>query len=108
MRFSQEITPFTTYELTEQEQLVGQVFSEEQLAVLQNEIAILAAKKVEMVIDPSFPAEPAEVDGQISILRFIIDRSNKTTLGSYSSYEEPNDLQEQDDGEGLPTNALDL
>jgi len=110
MRFSQEITPFTTYELSEQETILGQIFSQEQLAILQNEIAILAMKKVEMVVDPAFPAEAAEIDGQIAILRFLMDRSEKASLAyntpSETSFDMDDTIISEDDS--FPRNALDL
>lgn len=111
MRFSQEITPFTTYELSVQETLLGQVFSAEQLAVLQNEIAILAMKKVELIVDPNFPAEAAEIDGQIAIIRFLMDRSVK--ISSASSTESIDALVDiatdpyDEKDETFPHNALD-
>lgn len=107
MKFSQEITPFTSYELTDQELLAGQIFSNEQLAVLQNEIAILATKKVELVVDPRYPAEAAEIDGQISILRFLIERSGKLAFSTLEP-EVPISFTDEEDNEGFPSNAMDL
>ena len=70
---------FTTYELTEEEQLQGQILSLQQLQVLQNERARVAEEKLSLGINTeditaSVQAEAYKL-GQLELLAWIIESS---------------------------------
>ena len=70
---------FSNWELTEEEQLNGQILTISQSQVLQNELANVADQKLNLTFDPlnpvKFAQEEAFLSGQMSVLRLLLDRS---------------------------------
>jgi len=75
--FPQVINDFTQFDLTPEQIHQGYILSPLQEAVLQNDLAELATKKVELVYSPERPFEIPELDGQIGNLKFILARSRE-------------------------------
>ena len=75
----QRPSKFTVWELTEEEQLVGSIFTETQKFVLQNLQAQAAEEKLTLTFDPVNPSifiqREAELQGQIGILDLLLARS---------------------------------
>lgn len=74
---------FQSWNLSQDELASGYRFSDEQLAVLHNEIATIAHNKINLKFDPSDPIKFAQIEadlaGQINILRYLIIRHTETT-----------------------------
>lgn len=72
-------TTFTSYQLSEEEQLKGQVLTTENYYVIQNLICQAAEDKLSLKFDPLQPAiflqREAELQGQIGILRMLLEMS---------------------------------
>lgn len=70
---------FTSYELTDEEQLQGQILSQQQLQVFQNERARLAEEKLLLAIDPNDVLASAQAEahkiGQLELITWIIECS---------------------------------
>ena len=72
---------FKTYPLTEDDTLQGYVLSELQLAVLQNETAVVANQLISLTVDvqnvPKFIQEQAYLAGQLAIYQTLTSRSKE-------------------------------
>lgn len=70
---------FTSYELTEQEELQGCIYTSVQLQVLQNHLAAYAEQKLTLDYDPehkeNFLQEAASLKAKIDLLQYLIDTS---------------------------------
>lgn len=70
---------FTRYKLTDEEIIRGQVLTTENAHVIQNLIADAAESKLNLKFDPTnsmaFVQEEAELQGQLGILRLLLDMS---------------------------------
>lgn len=84
---------FTTYQLTEQEALVGSIFTIAQIEVLQNRLSVIAELTLNLVFDPLnpvlFAAEQARLAGQIFLLREIIDASQYAIEQNQQPHQQP-------------------
>lgn len=74
---------FIKYELSNDELKAGVVFSPESRAVMQNLIADAAEEKISLTFDPTqphiFQQREAELTGQISILKYLLDLQSTFT-----------------------------
>jgi hypothetical protein len=74
-----KVSTFTSYLLSNEDQLQGQIFSVLQEAVLQNMLVDLAEEKLNLKYDPEHPLiflqREAELQGQIGLVSFIIELS---------------------------------
>ncbi len=74
---SQIVNEFTQFNLTETEQLSGQIFSQSQLQVLQNLRAQYAVDKLNLKVIPNdyqaYVQQEAGLAGALSVLSYIID-----------------------------------
>jgi len=70
---------FTSYELTEKEELQGSIFNTSQLEVLQNTQANVATEKLNLELDPEHPTDfiqqEAYKKGQLDLITNMIDKS---------------------------------
>jgi len=73
---------FYKHPLNPAQEIAGQIFSVEQIMVLENEISRTAEQIVKTAINESDPdrfVKMANARGQIEILEFLIARSNSHT-----------------------------
>lgn len=72
----QATNTFTSYILTKEEEIQGATFTNLNLAVLQNELALCAQEKLSLKFDTtdtlSFVQQEAELQGKIGILQYLI------------------------------------
>lgn len=70
------IGSFASYELTEQEQRQGSIFTALQKQVLQNNLARYAEERLALEYDPEHPTlflqQEAEIKAQIQLLQFLL------------------------------------
>ena len=70
---------FTAYVLTEDQIKSGTQLTPENVYVIQNHISALAEEKLNLIFDPlnpmSFALRNAELQGQIDILKMLVDAS---------------------------------
>lgn len=70
---------FTSYVLTEQEQLSGSMLSYEQKLFIQNQIGGIAEQKLALIPTPNdyqnFIQQEAFLSGQLAILKYLLDSS---------------------------------
>jgi len=70
---------FTSYNLSEQEELQGSIFTSLQLQVLQNALASVAEEKINLEYDPKHPEvflqKEAGLQGQLATYNYLIDKS---------------------------------
>lgn len=70
---------FTSYVLTEDQIKSGTQLTPENVYVIQNHISALAEEKLNLIFDPlnpmSFALRNAELQGQIDILKMLVDAS---------------------------------
>lgn len=73
------INQFSSFTLTESEQLAGTVLTYEQKLVLQNQLAMISAEKLALAANPNNYAEYIQQEaykaGQIAAIQFILDCS---------------------------------
>lgn len=78
------INQFSSFELTESEQLAGTILTYEQKLVLQNQLAMISAEKLALVANPhsyaEFIQQEAYKAGQIAVLQYILDSSLASEL----------------------------
>lgn len=71
---------FTSYQLTQEEEIQGQSLNYLQIASIRNQIAALAEQKVALKYDPDKPLEfvqrEAELQGSISALTYLVSLSD--------------------------------
>ena len=88
---------FTTYELTEEEVLQGQILTEVQLQVLQNERARLAEEKLAITVDADNITASAQEEayklGQLHMVAWLIECSTAANL-ELNNPNYINDIQE--------------
>jgi hypothetical protein len=81
---------FSTYELTEEEESNGSIFTEDQLRVLQNKLAEVAEEKIALEFDPSepllFQQQEAYKRGQLDMLRYLLDMSASCVQARIEEY----------------------
>ena len=74
---------FSSYELSDEEQIQGSIYTITQRQVLQNELAIAAETKLALKYDTSKPMEyvqeEAHFAGKVEILRYLLDMSEQAT-----------------------------
>ncbi len=76
------LTPndFSSYELTEQEELEGSILTITQKQVIQNHLSAAASEKIGLVYNPAepliFAQQEASLKGQIDAYRFILASSD--------------------------------
>lgn len=79
---------FTSYEFTLEEERKAIIFSDYQLAGLQNEIAKAAEEKLALIYNPlnteNFLQQEARLTGQLELLSYLIARSHQANL-NYAS-----------------------
>ena len=75
---------FTRYHLTPEEQENGQNLTTNNIYVIQNLICAAAEERLGLTYDPSRPLEfaqrEAELQGQIGILRMLLEMSSTPTI----------------------------
>ena len=73
---------FTEYEMTQEEQQNGQIYSSNQLAVLKNLRALTAQQRLALAYDPikhdEFIQNEAFLKGQLAILEVLISTHEET------------------------------
>jgi hypothetical protein len=73
---------FSSYELTARERLAGSILSTDQYNLLQNELSMVADNIIALDYDPAHPLKfvqnEAHLKGQLSILRFMLLRSDES------------------------------
>lgn len=73
------LSSFATFKLSQQEELMGSIYTYEQKMFIQNKIAEVAEQKLSLIVDPInytvFLQQEAFCAGQISILRYLLDCS---------------------------------
>ena len=71
---------FTSYQLTEEEELLARTLSNLQEAAIRNELSVVATQKLNVVFDStnpsSFGLQVAYLDGQIAALRWLLASSD--------------------------------
>lgn len=74
---------FTRYHLTSEEQLSGQTLTTSNLQLLQNYICDAAEEKLALKFDPTnplvFAQREAELQGQIGILKMLIELATQSS-----------------------------
>lgn len=89
----QATNSFTSYTLTEQELLIGSVLTSLQKCCIQNQLADLAERKLNLKFDPAHPQiflqEEAELQGNLNALRYLLtlSESAESTLSARNSQE---------------------
>lgn len=72
---------FSSYELTEEEELLGSILNIHQKYVLQNLRCNYAEQKLQLKFDPLNPQEfiqiEAELQGQLKLLEFLLVQSDE-------------------------------
>ena len=70
---------FTSYTLSQREELEGSVFSTLQKQVMQNELSLIAAQKMALDYDPlnpvSFAQSEALLKGQLQVYTLLLEKS---------------------------------
>ena len=70
---------FTSYTLSQREELEGSVFSTLQKQVIQNELSLIAAQKMALDYDPlnpvSFAQSEALLKGQLQVYTLLLEKS---------------------------------
>jgi hypothetical protein len=73
------INQFSSFELTESEQLAGTILTYEQKLVLQNQLAMISAEKLALAADPNnyaaYIQQEAYKAGQIAQIQYQLDCS---------------------------------
>jgi len=68
---------FSSYELTAEEELIGQTLNFQQKAVLQNKLAGIVQEKLTLTLDVSAPAkftqDEAYLRGQMDVITWLLD-----------------------------------
>jgi len=71
---------FSSYQLTDLEELQGQILTVNQKQVIQNRLSIVAEEKLLLVFDPEhakhFIQQEASLAGQIAALSYILELSD--------------------------------
>lgn len=84
---------FTTYQLTEQEALIGSILTIAQTEVLQNRLSVTAELVLNLEYDSLnpvlFAAEQARLAGQIFLLREILDASQYAIEMNQQPHQQP-------------------
>jgi len=82
---------FTSYMLTEEQIAAGIKLTPENIFVIQNQISELAEEKLNLIFEPdspmSFALRNAELQGQIDILKMLVESSNSSLSQSFSVQE---------------------
>lgn len=80
---------FTRYHLTSEEQISGQTLTTSNLQLLQNYICDAAEEKLALKFDPTnplvFAQREAELQGQLGILKMLVELSAQTQLSHISN-----------------------
>lgn len=80
---------FSSYALSEDQEIAGNILSTEQKCCIQNRIAEIAEQKLRVSYDvanpESFIQEESYLRGQIDILNWLIDTSNSVADATYNS-----------------------
>jgi hypothetical protein len=75
---------FTRYSLSPEEQVSGQALTSDNLHVIQNLICDAAEEKLSLKFDPLnplvFAQREAELQGQIGILKLLVELSSSSTI----------------------------
>lgn len=83
------VNSFTSYQLTDEQTRAGENLTPESEFVIQNHISELAEEKLNLVFTPdspmSFALRNAELQGQIDILKMLIERSQASRNLPFSS-----------------------
>lgn len=73
------LNQFSSFELSQQEQLAGTILTYEQKLVLQNQLAMISAEKLALTANPhsytEFIQQEAYKAGQIAMIQYILDCS---------------------------------
>lgn len=87
------INSFTSYNLTEEENSMGSLLTITQKQVIHNHIAGLAEEKLALTFDVNnqlqFVQRQAELEGQISSLRWLLDVSEAEEALQKEKYQQP-------------------
>lgn len=82
---------FTSYMLTEDQITAGIQLTPENVYVIQNHISAIAEEKLNLIFDPvspmSFALRNAELQGQIDILKMLVESSASSLSQSFSTQE---------------------
>lgn len=80
---------FTSYQLSPEEEAAGQMLNLMQEMVIQNEIAVYAERRLNLLFDPANPVEFAQQEahskGAIEVLQYLLDRSAILKSGNKES-----------------------
>lgn len=80
MSETRTVNSFTTWTLSEEDTLNGQILTPLQEQVIQNELAQVAEQKINLDYDPRNPIAFAQTEamlkGQMQVLRLLLDRSS--------------------------------
>jgi len=72
---------FSSYELTDEEVMLGSILTLPQRQVIQNEIALIASSKLSLVFNPndvvSFSQQESFYLGQLTILKYRLECSDR-------------------------------
>ncbi len=75
---------FTSYNLTDEDELQGSIMTITQLQVLQNELSSLAEEKLALMFDPEHPMvfmqQEAHAKGKIEMVQFLIEKSESSAI----------------------------
>lgn len=78
------INQFSSYELTEQEQLSGTILTFEQKMVLQNQLSMISSEKLALIANPNNYSEYIQQEaykaGQITAIQYMLDCSTASEL----------------------------
>ena len=81
---------FTRFKLTPEEQVNGQTLTQNNLYVLQNLICDIAEEKLSLKLDPLnplvFTQREAELQGQLGILKMLVEISQSSTLQTHQEF----------------------
>ena len=92
-------TSFSRYELTQEEELSGQVLTLNQIYVTQNEMSNIAEQIIRLDFDPTNPQEyykqKSFLNGQLSILQLRIDQHDAARIALTEIAQINSELQSQ-------------
>lgn len=85
---------FSSYEMTDEEELQAQVLTIGQKQLLQTKLSVVAEEKLALEVDPaninSFIQQEADLKGQMIILNWLIDCSNTAEQAIYDQAHQAN------------------
>ena len=87
------VNPFSSYELTVEEEVQGSLLTITQKQMLQNDLAIYATQRLALEFDPLNPSifvqREAGLKGQMEVIQYLLDRSNAVEEAIKASSAQP-------------------